>query len=148
VRPGFLQAGALARWYAFAAAFVHPSLMEPWGLVVNEAAACGLPLLVSERAGCAETLVPDPAGTSGMRFDPEDENALAAGLSWLAGLPEAERAAMGQRAAEVVAAWGPERFAQGTLEALALAHETERIRAKQSWRADTDITEKSQDHSQ
>src|SRR6185437_12423294 len=40
-RPGFLQAGELARWYGFASAFVHPSLMEPWGLVVNEAAACG-----------------------------------------------------------------------------------------------------------
>src|SRR5262249_7394953 len=57
-RPGFLQADALPRWYAFASAFVHPSLMEPWGLVVNEAAACGLPLLVSDRAGCVETLVP------------------------------------------------------------------------------------------
>ena len=37
-RPGFLQADELARWYAHAAAFVHPSLLEPWGLVVNEAA--------------------------------------------------------------------------------------------------------------
>ncbi len=44
-RPGFLQADELSRWYAFASAFVHPSLMEPWGLVVNEAAACGPPAL-------------------------------------------------------------------------------------------------------
>ena len=50
-RPGFLQADALARWYAHAGAFVLPSLSEPWGLVVNEAASCGLPLLVSNRAG-------------------------------------------------------------------------------------------------
>ena len=48
-RPGFLQADRLSRWYAHASAFVLPSLMEPWGLVVNEAAACGLPLLVSSR---------------------------------------------------------------------------------------------------
>jgi 1,2-diacylglycerol 3-alpha-glucosyltransferase len=119
--PGFLQVDALARWYAFAAAFVHPSLMEPWGLVVNEAAACGLPLLVSERAGCAETLVPDPPGTAGRRFDPEDEPGLCDALRWLARLPEAERAAMGRRAAEIVADWGPERFAAGMTEALALA---------------------------
>ncbi len=46
--PGFLQADELARWYAHASAFVLPSLREPWGLVANEAAACGLPLLVSE----------------------------------------------------------------------------------------------------
>src|SRR5262249_27569296 len=79
-RPGFLQAGELTRWYAFASAFVHPSLMEPWGLVVNEAAACGLPLLVSERAGCSPTLVPDPPGTTGRTFDPRDEEAMAASL--------------------------------------------------------------------
>ena len=54
--PGFLQSEELVRYYAFASAFVHASISEPWGLVVNEAAACGLPLLVSDRAGCADTL--------------------------------------------------------------------------------------------
>ena len=63
--PGFLQADSLSRWLAHARGFVHPSLMEPWGLVVNEAAACRLPLLISHRAGCSETLVPDPVGTTG-----------------------------------------------------------------------------------
>ncbi len=120
-RPGFLQAGELSRWYGYASAFVHPSLSEPWGLVVNEAAACGLPLLVSDRAGCVETLVPDPPGTTGVRFDPRDEGALAARLEWIAGLPATGRAAMGRRAAEVVAGWGPERFAEGTLQALQMA---------------------------
>jgi len=120
-RPGFLQAEGLSRWLAFASAFVHPSLMEPWGLVVNEAAACGLPLLVSDRAGCVETLVPEPAGTTGRRFRPRDEADLAASFAWMAGLPEAERLAIGRRAAGVVAEWGPDRFARGTAEALALA---------------------------
>ncbi|MDR3634985.1 MAG: glycosyltransferase family 4 protein [Isosphaeraceae bacterium] len=119
--PGFLQADELPRWYAFAGAFVHPSLMEPWGLVVNEAAACGLPLLVSERAGCAETLVPDEGRPSGRRFDPSDEDVLAASLTWMASLSGAERSQLGARAAEVVADWGPERFAQGMLEALEMA---------------------------
>ena len=127
-RPGFLQADELSRWYAFASAFVHPSVMEPWGLVVNEAAACGLPLLVSERAGCVETLVPDPSGTTGKRFDPRDIEAMAANLSAMADLPEADRIAMGRRAAAVVAEWGPERFARGTLEALALANNSSPLR--------------------
>jgi 1,2-diacylglycerol 3-alpha-glucosyltransferase len=121
-RPGFLQADELSRWYGFASAFVHPSLMEPWGLVVNEAAACGLPLLVSDRAGCVETLVPLPEGTTGVRFDPRDVRAIAQQLAWMAGLTESERQNMGRRAAEVVAEWGPERFASGTLEALERAH--------------------------
>lgn len=120
-RPGFLQADALARWLAHASGFVHPSQMEPWGLVVNEAAACGLPLLVSDRAGCAETLVPDSIGTTGRRFDPSSGRDISASLRWLAGLPDEERCEMGRRAAEVVSAWGPDRFAQGMLEALELA---------------------------
>lgn len=119
--PGFLQAGQLSRWYAFASAFVHPSMLEPWGLVVNEAAACGLPLLISDRAGCAETLVPDPPGTTGWRFDPRDVDQLTEVLLRIAGLSEAERRRMGQRAASVVAEWGPDRFAQGVTEALGFA---------------------------
>src|SRR5690606_36321278 len=76
-RPGFLQSDELPRWYAHASAFVLPSLSEPWGLVVNEAAACGLPLLVSDHAGCAGTLVPDPPGQTGWRFDPTDVEEIA-----------------------------------------------------------------------
>lgn len=105
-RPGFLQADELSRWYAFASAFVHPSLMEPWGLVVNEAAACGLPLLISDRAGCGETLVPDLPDSTGRRFDPHDVEAMSDSLVWMASLSAAERQAMGRRASAVVAEWG------------------------------------------
>jgi 1,2-diacylglycerol 3-alpha-glucosyltransferase len=128
--PGFLQADELPRWLAHASAFVHPSLMEPWGLVANEAAACGLPLLLSDRAGCAETLVPDPPGTTGRRFDPSHVEDLAEQLHWMASLPETERAAMGRRAHEVVSRWGPDRFASGTLTALHLAADRERRRGR------------------
>ena len=116
--PGFLQAGEQARWQAHAGGFVHPSLMEPWGLVVNEAAACGLPLLVSDRAGCAETLVPEGAGR---RFDPTDEIEIAESLAWLAALTDDERSAMGRLAEANAASWGPQRFASGTLEAVGIA---------------------------
>jgi glycosyltransferase involved in cell wall biosynthesis len=120
-RPGFLQVDALPRWYAHAGAFVLPSLSEPWGLVANEAAACSLPLLISNRAGCVDTLVPEPDGTTGARFDPSDVEHIAARLCWLAALPESDRVAMGRCAAETVANWGPDQFARGTLEALQVA---------------------------
>jgi glycosyltransferase involved in cell wall biosynthesis len=100
--------------------------MEPWGLVVNEAAACGLPLLVSDRAGCVETLVPMPDGTTGARFDPRNVGEIAHQLAWMAGLPGTERKEMGRRAAEVVAEWGPDRFGAGTLDALERALTVER----------------------
>jgi len=119
--PGFLQTEPLTKWLAHASAFVHPSLMEPWGLAANEAAACGLPLLISDRAGCSETLVPNPAGTTGWRFDPTSVSEIAEGLGRLAAMSDADRVAMGRRSFEVVSQWGPARFASGTLEAIELA---------------------------
>jgi glycosyltransferase involved in cell wall biosynthesis len=120
-RPGFLQVDELPRWYAHAGAFVLPSLMEPWGLVANEAAASGRPLVISQRAGCAETLVPDPPGTTGRRFDPLDVDELAETLEWIATSTDEALEGMGRRAAEVVSFWGPGRFADGVLEAIDLA---------------------------
>lgn len=120
-RPGFLQVDELPRWYAHAGAFVLPSLMEPWGLVANEAAASGLPLLISRRAGCERTLLPAPAGSTGYSFDPMDVDEMAGTLARIAGASSEDLAAMGRRAAEVVSRWGPERFADGVVEALDLA---------------------------
>ena len=118
--PGFLGGERLASCYAHASAFVHPSRMEPWGLVANEAAACGLPLLISDRAGCVETLVPESPLT-GRRIDPDDVEGMASALAWMAGLEPEGRRELGLSAREVVSGWGPERFASGMMEALALA---------------------------
>lgn len=116
-RPGFLQAEQLVDQYARAAAFVLPSLVEAWGLVTNEAAACGLPLLVSDRAGCASTLVPEP-GSTGWRFDPTDTLELARLLGRVARSSKEQRLEIGGRARAVAARWGPGRFAAGMLEAI------------------------------
>jgi 1,2-diacylglycerol 3-alpha-glucosyltransferase len=129
-RPGFVQAGELARWYAFASAFVLPSLSEPWGLVANEAAACGLPLLVSDRAGCVETFVPEGPATTGRRLDSRDEEGMAGALAWMAGLPEAERRALGDRAGSIARDWGPGRFARGFVEAVQTAEAVEWLRGR------------------
>jgi 1,2-diacylglycerol 3-alpha-glucosyltransferase len=129
-RPGFLQVSDLTRWYAYASAFVHPSLSEPWGLVVNEAAACGLPLLVSDRAGCVETFVPEDAETTGYRLNGYDPEAMAAALHAMANLPEGERNAMGRRAAVIASAWGPDRFARGTMQAIQFARDARTIRRR------------------
>ena len=114
--PGFVQGRTLQAWYAHASAFVLASTLEPWGLVVNEAAACGLPLLVSNRVGAASVLVrPD---VTGRVFDPYDEMGLTEALVWLTQMEEPFRASLGRNAAALASQWGPERFAQGTLEAL------------------------------
>jgi glycosyltransferase involved in cell wall biosynthesis len=53
---GFLNQGEIASAYAAADAIVLPSESETWGLVVNEAMACGIPAVVSDHCGCAEDL--------------------------------------------------------------------------------------------
>jgi glycosyltransferase involved in cell wall biosynthesis len=57
--PGFAQRDQLASFYALAEALVFPTLSDPWGLVVNEAMACGLPIIATEVAGCTADLVHD-----------------------------------------------------------------------------------------
>ncbi len=55
---GFRQVEENPVFYALAEAFILSSLHEEWGLVVNEAMACSLPVIVSRTAGCAEDLLP------------------------------------------------------------------------------------------
>ena len=51
---GFRNQSELPRYLAAADVLVLPSdAGETWGLVVNEAMACGLPAIVSRAAGCA-----------------------------------------------------------------------------------------------
>jgi 1,2-diacylglycerol 3-alpha-glucosyltransferase len=68
--PGFKQYESLPQYYGMAGAFVLASAMEPWGLVVNEAMASGLPVIVSRRCGCADELVRN--GVNGYVIDPAE----------------------------------------------------------------------------
>lgn len=73
--PGYLTAEQLGPYYGLASAFILPSAyFEQWGLVVNEAMAAGLPVLVSEICGCASDLVKQ--GKTGFTFDPHNETEL------------------------------------------------------------------------
>lgn len=54
-------------WLAQSDVLVLPSKSEPWGLVVNEAMVCGMPVIVSKTCGCAGDLVRD--GANGFTFD-------------------------------------------------------------------------------
>ena len=116
---GFRQYGELPGYYAGAGAFVHPAHEEPWGLVVNEAMASGLPVLVSRRCGCAGDLVAE--GENGFLLDPGDVGAMAGRLRQMAEMGREERERMGRRSREIVEGYGPERFAAGLQEAVSAA---------------------------
>ena len=113
--PGFRQYDELPRFYAHGGAFVHASTTEQWGLVVNEAMACGLPVIVSNRVGCAQDLVQD--GVNGFTFDPYDVAELAR-LMLRVSEPNFPLAAFGDASRALIADWGPERFAAGLKQAV------------------------------
>jgi glycosyltransferase involved in cell wall biosynthesis len=116
--PGFKQYEELPSYYANAGAFIHASTTEQWGLVVNEAMASGLPVLVSNRCGCAADLVRD--GENGWTFDPTNEEQIADLMLMIAG-DETRRKEMGLRSRKIIAEWGPDRFAAGVKSAVEAA---------------------------
>jgi 1,2-diacylglycerol 3-alpha-glucosyltransferase len=107
--PGFKQYGELPAYYGLASAFVHASTTEPWGLVVNEAMAAGLPVLVSERCGCVRELVVE--GENGWTFPPADPAALTVFFTRTAACDASALAAMGAASQRRIADWSPEAFA-------------------------------------
>ena len=84
--PGFVQREDLAGLYALAEALVLPTHSDPWGLVVNEAMACGLPIIVSSVAGCSADLVED--GWNGYVVPPRDPEKLSVAIDSLVRQPE------------------------------------------------------------
>jgi 1,2-diacylglycerol 3-alpha-glucosyltransferase len=107
--PGFRQYDELPRYYATAGCFVHASTTEQWGLVVNEAMASGLPVLVSNRSGCASVLVEE--GVNGFTFDPLDVGAIRDTLTRIASF--GDLGPMGESSLRLISDWGPARFGAG-----------------------------------
>jgi glycosyltransferase involved in cell wall biosynthesis len=139
---GFRQIEENPVFYALAEAFILPSLYEEWGLVVNEAMACGLPVIVSDTVGCAEDLLEecgaksgwpeygDPAiqdaklkikyRANGMVFDPGSSAELSGVLAQMAAAP-AVRMAMGKAGRCIVEKFSCAAFARNALLAVQAA---------------------------
>ena len=109
VFAGYQQTDAVQAYYGLASCLVLPSLSEPWGLVVNEAMAAGLPVLVSHRCGCVPELV--RSGLNGYVCDPFDIDGLAR-LMQIMSSDLAEVRNMGEVSRRIVASYTPETWAQ------------------------------------
>ena len=105
----------LARRYVESDVFALLSRHEPWGVVVNEAAASGLPLVLSDHVGAAYDLVRD--GENGFVVPTEDVDAAVAALRKLAGDREL-RLRMGERSRELVRAWDYDASVEGFVAAV------------------------------
>lgn len=111
---GFVNQTALPAVYAASEVLVLPSEYEAFGLVVNEAFACGVPSIVSSACGAAGDLVRD--GETGFVVPVGDVSALAERLSLLAGDPDLVLQ-MGMNARARIREWGPEQNVEAFVEA-------------------------------
>lgn len=95
-------------YYALADVLVLPSISEPWGLVVNEAMACGLPVIVSDRCGSAYDLVVN--STNGFIFNSLEGQDLFDKMTFFVTHPECIHE-MGRRSNEIINEYTPENAA-------------------------------------
>jgi glycosyltransferase involved in cell wall biosynthesis len=108
----------LCRYYALAGALIAPSLSDPWGLVINESMASGLPVIVSKGCGAAKTLVRE--GVNGWTFDPGDVETLAGLMSGMSELSHGELKRMAEQSQNIISEWSLEKFSEGVLKALTI----------------------------
>ena len=97
---GFAYREQLAIYYALAEMLVLPTYTDPWGLVVNEAMACGLPVIVSQVAGCVRDLVQE--GWNGLLVPPRNVASLSSAIRDLSVQPNL-RVSMGVHAMRHIA---------------------------------------------
>lgn len=109
---GFVNQSQLPAVYADADLLVLPSSRaETWGLVVNEAMACGIPAIVSQAVGCAPDLI--QRGKTGAVFRTDDVGAMAHAIEEVL---RADRHTVERALAERIAAYSPSAAAAGIMD--------------------------------
>jgi len=99
VHHGFLQPKELSEKLENAAAFVLPSIYEPWGVVVHEMASLGKPLLLSNAVGAHQDLLLE--GKNGYSFNPHSKDDLKLKLLKIFNTPLDALQAMGNHSADI-----------------------------------------------
>jgi glycosyltransferase involved in cell wall biosynthesis len=104
---GFINQREIPAHYAMSDVFVLPSVYEPRGAVINEAMACGLPVVVTDRCGSIGDIVQE--NDNAFVYPAGDAVALRDALDTIVS-DDALRARMGARSREIIADWD---FARG-----------------------------------
>lgn len=112
---GFVQKEALPEYYTAADIFVLPTLSDPWGLVINEAMAFGLPVISTNAAGVTYDLVKN--GVNGFVVCAGDADSLYIALKRLCDDPRL-RKKMGQESLIIIQDYTPEKWAEAFINAV------------------------------
>lgn len=110
---GWVGYDELPGLYLRGSCFVLPSIYEPWGVVVNEAMAAGLPVLLSKNCGSAQDLC--HIGINGFLFDPLNDGELAE-LMLLVSSNKVDLKSMGEASKRIIANYTPERWAETVIQ--------------------------------
>lgn len=102
---GFQPQHALTSIYCASDLLALPSRFETWGLVLNEAMSCGLPVIASAGVGAAVDLISN--GENGYVYEPGDVDALARGLAAILG-DDGKRHRMGEASQARIRSWSYE----------------------------------------
>ncbi len=112
---GFVNYSVLPEFYASIDLLVHPAEWEPYGLTVNEAMVCGVPVVVSDRVGAGYDLVQE--GVTGFTYPSGNVDALTAILKRTLGNPETLRL-MGESAIARMQTWSFRENAEAHVKAI------------------------------
>lgn len=113
---GFVQPEHLPQLMYESSCFVLPSRFEPWGVVIQEAAASGLPLIVSRACGAGDHLVRD--GQNGFVVETGNVQHLASAMMRMHRLSDDERREFGRRSFELSKQYAPVRWAKTLVEGI------------------------------
>ncbi len=129
---GFRNQSELPSFYAASNALVLPSDgAETWGLVVNEAFACGIPAVVSDAVGCAPDLIEE--GRTGYTYPVGDVERLGCRMLDLKSLCERDFRTIRQALAGKVICYSMETATEGLEHALEMSIVNRRGAASQVW---------------
>jgi glycosyltransferase involved in cell wall biosynthesis len=106
---GFRHKAELPNYFAMSDVFVFPTLGDPYGLVVDEAMACSLPVISTTSAGEIEGRITD--GVNGFTVRPRDVNALLDRMELLA-MDSSLRKRMGKASGDRMRGLGPDKWAE------------------------------------
>lgn len=125
---GYVEPGSIVDFFSGASFFILPSVSEAWGLVVNEAMACSLPLILSNRAGSSYDLVSE--GENGWIIDPFDTNRMAQVLNCASNMDEEMREEFGRKSKALINDWDLDRFCRGVIESsgIAMSHAKDKFK--------------------
>lgn len=106
---GFVQADEMWRYMEQSGVFILPSTYEPWGVVVHEHAAAGMPMLLSDAVGARHHFLKE--GHNGSCFVAGDKDSLKEAFRKIIALSDDDLRTMGLRSEELAGTWDAGRWA-------------------------------------